>query len=258
MTSAARPATPRPTRSSRSSSPIRTATGGPSDDRRRQPRARARSPRAPAGPAGSSAQGVRRPPAVGPVLRAASSCSGSPRPSRSTSRRTRSASAASGVTRRPGDLHRAVLARTRGRRPDHAAVGHRVPGATSRRCSGWPSRSTRSTASAPQGTLPRLLSQPIHRDDVINGKFAAGLAVIGLVLVTVVGVIAAFGIIRLGHRADAPPRSCGSCCGSLLTFVYVVAVAGVRDAAVGRGPAGGDVGADRVRGVAAADVLRRA
>ncbi|HVL82260.1 MAG TPA: ABC transporter permease subunit [Actinomycetota bacterium] len=27
-----------------------------------------------------------------------------------------------------------------------------------------------------QGTLPRLLSQPIYRDDVINGKFAAGLA----------------------------------------------------------------------------------
>ena len=49
-----------------------------------------------------------------------------------------------------------------------------------------------------QGTLPRLLSQPIHRDDVINGKFAAGLAVIGLVLVTVCGLIAAFGLIRLG------------------------------------------------------------
>ena len=30
------------------------------------------------------------------------------------------------------------------------------------------------------GTLPRLLSQPIHRDDVINGKFGAGLAVIAL------------------------------------------------------------------------------
>ena len=30
-----------------------------------------------------------------------------------------------------------------------------------------------------QGTLPRLLSQPIHRDDVVNGKFVAGLAVIG-------------------------------------------------------------------------------
>ncbi len=27
-----------------------------------------------------------------------------------------------------------------------------------------------------EGTLPRLVSQPIHRDDVINGKFVAGLA----------------------------------------------------------------------------------
>jgi ABC-2 type transport system permease protein len=48
------------------------------------------------------------------------------------------------------------------------------------------------------GTLPRLLSQPIFRDDVINGKFAAGLAVIGLVLTFITGIIAAFGIIRLG------------------------------------------------------------
>jgi ABC-2 type transport system permease protein len=48
------------------------------------------------------------------------------------------------------------------------------------------------------GTLPRLLSQPIFRDDVINGKFAAGLSVIGLVLTFIVSVIAAFGIIRLG------------------------------------------------------------
>ena len=49
-----------------------------------------------------------------------------------------------------------------------------------------------------EGTLPRLLAQPIYRDDVINGKFAAGMAVIGLVLVAVVALIAAFGIIRLG------------------------------------------------------------
>lgn len=48
------------------------------------------------------------------------------------------------------------------------------------------------------GTLPRLLSQPIFRDDVINGKFAAGLAVIGLVLTLITAIIAAFGIIRLG------------------------------------------------------------
>jgi ABC-2 type transport system permease protein len=48
------------------------------------------------------------------------------------------------------------------------------------------------------GTLPRLLSQPIYRDDVINGKFVAGLAVITVVLLAVVGVIAGFGIVRLG------------------------------------------------------------
>ncbi len=49
-----------------------------------------------------------------------------------------------------------------------------------------------------QGTLPRLISQPIYRDDVINGKFAAALAVITLVLVSVVLVISGFGMLRLG------------------------------------------------------------
>jgi ABC-2 type transport system permease protein len=49
-----------------------------------------------------------------------------------------------------------------------------------------------------EGTLPRLLAQPIYRDDVINGKFAAGMASIGTVLACVVTIIAAFGIVRLG------------------------------------------------------------
>jgi ABC-2 type transport system permease protein len=49
-----------------------------------------------------------------------------------------------------------------------------------------------------EGTLPRLLSQPIHRDDVINGKFAAGLSVIVTVLIAVVLIISGFGILRLG------------------------------------------------------------
>lgn len=49
-----------------------------------------------------------------------------------------------------------------------------------------------------EGTLPRLLSQPIHRDDVINGKFAAGLAIISLVLTAIVAIIAGFGLLRLG------------------------------------------------------------
>jgi len=49
-----------------------------------------------------------------------------------------------------------------------------------------------------QGTLPRLVSQPIHRDDVINGKFVASLAAISLVLLAVVLLISGFGLLRLG------------------------------------------------------------
>jgi ABC-2 type transport system permease protein len=70
------------------------------------------------------------------------------------------------------------------------------------------------------GTLPRLLSQPIHRDDVVNGKFVAGLAVIGLVLVAVVGAIAAFGLIRLGI-VPAAAEVLRLVLWVLVTFVYV-------------------------------------
>ncbi len=49
-----------------------------------------------------------------------------------------------------------------------------------------------------RGTLPRLVSQPIYRDDVINGKFAAGLAVISVILFAVTAVVAGIGIFRLG------------------------------------------------------------
>jgi ABC-2 type transport system permease protein len=55
-----------------------------------------------------------------------------------------------------------------------------------------------------EGTLPRLLSQPIYRDDVINGKFVAGLGVIGIVLVSVVVLIAGFGMFRLGIIPHGP------------------------------------------------------
>jgi ABC-2 type transport system permease protein len=48
------------------------------------------------------------------------------------------------------------------------------------------------------GTLPRLLAQPIHRDDVINGKFVAGLSAIGLILFAVVGIVGAVGVIQIG------------------------------------------------------------
>jgi ABC-2 type transport system permease protein len=49
-----------------------------------------------------------------------------------------------------------------------------------------------------EGTLPRLVAQPIHRDDVINGKFAAGLATIAMMLAALTLLVAGFGIFRLG------------------------------------------------------------
>ncbi len=49
-----------------------------------------------------------------------------------------------------------------------------------------------------QGTLSRLLAQPIHRDDVINGKFVAGIAVIAVMMATLVLLVTALGILRLG------------------------------------------------------------
>ena len=49
-----------------------------------------------------------------------------------------------------------------------------------------------------QRTLPRLVAQPIHRDDVINGKFLAGLITVTALLTTVTLVVAGLGILRLG------------------------------------------------------------
>ncbi len=49
-----------------------------------------------------------------------------------------------------------------------------------------------------QGTLPRLLAQPIHRDEVILGKFVAGLAVVGLMLAALTAFVSGIGIFRLG------------------------------------------------------------
>jgi ABC-2 type transport system permease protein len=48
------------------------------------------------------------------------------------------------------------------------------------------------------GTLNRLLAQPIHRDDVINGKFVAGVCVISIVVISMVMLIAGVGLLRIG------------------------------------------------------------
>ena len=71
-----------------------------------------------------------------------------------------------------------------------------------------------------QRTLPRLVSQPIHRDDVINGKFAAGMAVIGLVLVSVVVLIGGFGLLRLGI-VPHPQEILRLVLWVVVTFLYV-------------------------------------
>lgn len=47
-------------------------------------------------------------------------------------------------------------------------------------------------------TLPRLVAQPIHRDAVIIGKFAAGLAVIGLVLLAITLIVSGVAFLVLG------------------------------------------------------------
>jgi ABC-2 type transport system permease protein len=49
-----------------------------------------------------------------------------------------------------------------------------------------------------QRTLPRLVAQPIHRDEVINGKFVAGLGAIALALASVMLVVVGYGMLRLG------------------------------------------------------------
>lgn len=48
------------------------------------------------------------------------------------------------------------------------------------------------------GTLIKLISQPIFRDSVINGKFLAGVTTIAIMLVSIVLVISGFGLILLG------------------------------------------------------------
>ena len=68
-----------------------------------------------------------------------------------------------------------------------------------------------------QRTLPRLVAQPIHRDEIINGKFVAGIGAIALTLACLIAIVAGYGALRLGI---GPTR------GDLVRIVafYVVAV----------------------------------
>ncbi len=73
-----------------------------------------------------------------------------------------------------------------------------------------------------QRTLPRLVAQPIHRDDVINGKFVASLAVIAATLLALTLLVAGLGILRLGIAPSAEEVA-----RILAWYVLTVAYAGV-------------------------------
>lgn len=49
-----------------------------------------------------------------------------------------------------------------------------------------------------EGTLSKLLSQPIYRDVVINGKFLAGVVVISVMMFSIILVITGLGLLTLG------------------------------------------------------------
>ena len=50
-----------------------------------------------------------------------------------------------------------------------------------------------------QGTLSRLLSQPVFRDAVFNGKFLAGILTLSIVLVSMILAVIGVGMFVLGY-----------------------------------------------------------
>ncbi len=53
------------------------------------------------------------------------------------------------------------------------------------------------------GTLSRIMSQPVYRDSVINGKFLAGIIVLSLMMITSVLVIGGYGLRMIGVAPSA-------------------------------------------------------
>ena len=64
------------------------------------------------------------------------------------------------------------------------------------------------------GTLDRLLAQPIHRDDVINGKFLAGVTIVAIIIISMTLLTAGAGLFKIG----VPPA--GEEVFRLLVFVF--------------------------------------
>ncbi|MBL7210054.1 MAG: ABC transporter permease [Dehalococcoidia bacterium] len=53
------------------------------------------------------------------------------------------------------------------------------------------------------GNLSRLLSQPLYRDSVINGKFLAGLFTLAILVVSIVAIVAGLGLRMIGVPPSA-------------------------------------------------------
>src|SRR3990170_7560010 len=49
-----------------------------------------------------------------------------------------------------------------------------------------------------RGTLSRILAQPVYRDSIINGKFLAGIATIGLMLLSIGLLLGGMGLRMIG------------------------------------------------------------
>ncbi|MGB9662810.1 MAG: ABC transporter permease [Moorellaceae bacterium] len=67
-------------------------------------------------------------------------------------------------------------------------------------------------------TLSRLLAQPIYRDDVINGKFLAGIAVLATMIMALGLLVAGLGLILIG----VPPQ--GEEIGRILAYLLVTII----------------------------------
>lgn len=68
------------------------------------------------------------------------------------------------------------------------------------------------------GTLNRLLSQPIYRDSVINGKFLAGAAIVFIMVFAMGGLVSAIGLMATGLPPSAEEV------GRILVFLFFTSV----------------------------------
>jgi ABC-2 type transport system permease protein len=71
-----------------------------------------------------------------------------------------------------------------------------------------------------RGTLSRILSQPIHRDYILNAKFVAALFVVGVMLFALIFLVIGLGIIIIGIP-PTPPEFIRILIFLLISIVYV-------------------------------------